>query len=1067
MADERERAPIERYTRWIVRHRRWVILASVLLAVLVGSGITRLGLSSDYRVFFSEDNPDLLAFEAMEKTYTKNDNVLFVLHPEGEDVFTPRVLDAVRSLTDDAWRIPYATRVDAITNFQHTWANDDELVVEDLVPGGGITPAIVARAREVSLAEPLLVRRIVAPDGSATGVNVRIVLPGKSQQELRDTVARVRELERRYRDAYPEIELHVSGISMMNDAFADSPRRDMSLAMPLMFGMLVLATFLFLRTGTGTVATLLVIVLSTTVALGIAGRMGLLLDPASAAAPVIILTLAIADSVHVLVSYLNALRRGRPREDALVEAMQVNVQPVFLTSLTTVIGFLSLNFSDAPPFRLLGNLTALGVVVAWVYAMTLLPAVVASLPAPRVTGGRLPLTARLSEWVARLTVRHRRNVLVVSSLVTVVLGSSISLLNINDQFFEYFARSLPFRQATEFTFDHLTGQYVASFSLDSGETQGVSDPAFLDRVEAFTDWLRGRGAVIHVRSFTDTMKRLNMNMHGDDPAYHRLPETRDLGAQYLLLYELSLPYGLDVNDEINVDKRALRVDVTYDEIDTDEIEHEVELAEAWLRENGAPSMASARGVGPALMFARITDRNVQSMLKGTAIGFGAIAIILMIALRSVRLGLISLVPNVLPAAMAFGIWALTIGEVGFAVSIVAGLSIGIIVDDTVHFLAKYRRARRDESAARAVEAAFRQVGSAILGTTLIVSTGFAMLGLSTFRVTSYMGLLTALTVVCAMAVDFLLLPTLLMALDRRRVRVRERLQKPLRSVTPLLAKGEVAMRTMLFLIFTTAVGASAVLAQPSPSAGDASIGAVDPARRGHAIAVEAFRRDSGWHDTESTLRMVLRNGNGDESRRELRRRALEDPEPGHGEKSVVIFDSPRDVKGTAFLSHTRVLEPDDQWLYLPAIERVKRISSANKSGPFVGSEFAYEDLLSQEVEKYEYRWLRDERLDGVDCFVVERIPRYENSGYTRQVVWFDAAEYRYQRIDFYDRKNDLLKTLTYAGYVQYLDRFWRPHLLEMVNHQTGKSTLLSFEDWTFEIGLGEEDFTASRLKRVR
>jgi len=240
-----------------------------------------------------------------------------------------------------------------------------------------------------------------------------------------------------------------------------------------------------------------------------------------------------------------------------------------------------------------------------------------------------------------------------------------------------------------------------------------------------------------------------------------------------------------------------------------------------------------------------------------------------------------------------------------------------------------------------------------------------------------------------------------------------------------------------------------------------------PEVKGRRIAEEADRRDLGWHDNQSRMRMVLRNSKGDESVRELRRQALEQEKPELGDENVVVFDAPLDIKGTALLSHTKVLEPDDQWLYLPALKRVKRISSANKSGPFVGSEFAFEDLLSQEVEKYTYRWLRDEEIDGLEVFVVERVPRYENSGYTRQIVWVDKEEYRLQRIEFYDRKNALLKTLTYSGYQQYLGKYWRPGLLAMVNHQTGKSTDLFVENWDFGTGLAEADFTANRLQRTR
>lgn len=240
-----------------------------------------------------------------------------------------------------------------------------------------------------------------------------------------------------------------------------------------------------------------------------------------------------------------------------------------------------------------------------------------------------------------------------------------------------------------------------------------------------------------------------------------------------------------------------------------------------------------------------------------------------------------------------------------------------------------------------------------------------------------------------------------------------------------------------------------------------------PEQKGRAVAEEADRQDFGWHDNASIMRMVLRNRSGQESVRELRRRVLESTEKERGDKSIIIFESPRDIQGTALLSHTRILEPDDQWLYLPALKRVKRISSGNKSGPFVGSEFAYEDLVSQEVDKYEYRWLRDEQCGDLECAVVERYPRYENSGYTRQIVWWDKEEYRVQKIEYYDRKDALLKTLTYHDYQEYNGEYWRPDRMAMVNHQNGKSTDLVFEEWTFGAGVSDNEFTASRLRRAR
>ncbi len=235
--------------------------------------------------------------------------------------------------------------------------------------------------------------------------------------------------------------------------------------------------------------------------------------------------------------------------------------------------------------------------------------------------------------------------------------------------------------------------------------------------------------------------------------------------------------------------------------------------------------------------------------------------------------------------------------------------------------------------------------------------------------------------------------------------------------------------------------------------------------KGLAIAVEVDFRDSGFGDSGASMEMILKNRKGDTSLRQVRVKTLEIT--GDGDKSMSIFDKPADVKGTAFLTYSHSVEPDEQWLYLPALKRTKRISSKNKSGPFMGSEFAYEDISSQEVDKYTYKFLREEDLDGKPTFVNEQVPTYKNSGYTRQIVWIDQAEYIPLKIEFYDRKNSLRKTLIFSDYKQYKGKFWRAHSMHMTNHQNGKSTLLSWGEYTFGTGLSDKDFNKNVLKRAK
>ncbi len=371
---------------------------------------------------------------------------------------------------------------------------------------------------------------------------------------------------------------------------------------------------------------------------------------------------------------------------------------------------------------------------------------------------------RLGDWV----VQRNRPILVGFSACALLILAFIPSNDLNDDFVTYFDESTSFRSDVIVTTDRLTGAYQLQFSLDSGSSNGVSDPAFLAQVGRFVDWLREQPEIRHVNSITDTFKRLNKNLHADDPTYYRLPEQRDLAAQYLLLYELSLPYGLDLNNQLNVDKSSTQILVTLENLDSRRLREISERGESWLRDH-APKLAT-EGIGPAIMFAYISDRNIRSMLIGTLLAVLVISAILVVVLKSPKLGGISLVPNLLPAGLAFGAWGLFVGEVNMAVSMVSGMTLGIVVDDTIHFLSKYRRARHEQGldAPDAIRYAFHTVGQAIVVTSLILIAGFSVLANSDFAMNSLMAMLTAIAIAMALVADFLLLPALLIKLDGRK-----------------------------------------------------------------------------------------------------------------------------------------------------------------------------------------------------------------------------------------------------------------------------------------------------------
>ncbi|MCH8112341.1 MAG: MMPL family transporter [Proteobacteria bacterium] len=756
------------YAHWVIRWRWAVIALTLVLAVAAISGGRSLSFSTNYRVFFGDENPQLQAYEALQNIYTQDDNILLVIRPAAGDVFTSELLGAIRDLTDAAWQIPYATRIDSLANFQHSFAEGDDLTVQDLVPrSDDLGAAEIARIRDVALREPLLVDRLVSPDGTTTAVNVTLTLPLVSENETPEAMAYVRDLAEQFRLEHPDVRVAVTGLVALSHAFTESSFDDLTTLIPLMYLALLLAMIVLLRSFSGTLATMSVIGLSAATAMGIAGWLGIQITPPSAIAPTIILTIAIADSIHVLVAMFREMRTGSSKHAALVESLRINFQPVFLTSLTTVIGFLSLNFSDAPPFGDLGNITAMGVIAAWVYSILFLPALMAVLPV-RIRP-RAHLRASAMDRLAEFVIGRRKPLLIGMTVLVLGLAITIPRIELNDQFVNYFDPSIEFRADTDFAMDNLSGIYQAQWSLPAGETGGISDPTYLARVERFADWLNKQPGVVQVQSLTDILRRLNKNMHGDDEAWFRLPEERDLAAQYLLLFEMSLPYGLDLNNQINVDKSALRLVATLENITTNDLRALDRKASAWLAQN-LPSAAHAGATGPFVMFAYISERNIEGMLTGAGLAFLLISLSLVIAFRSIRHGLVSLEPNFVPLLMAFGIWSVFVGQIGLASSMVAATSLGIIVDATVHFLSKYLRARRERSATseEAVRYAFTTVGTALWVAAAILIAGFAVLFLSTFEINRVLGLLTAITLAVALVADFLLLPPLLMAIDGRR-----------------------------------------------------------------------------------------------------------------------------------------------------------------------------------------------------------------------------------------------------------------------------------------------------------
>ena len=766
----------KKWAEFVIKNKWGVLIGSLVLVMgLASQG--KMEFDGDYHVFFSESNPELEAFDALQEKYTKDDNVIIVLSPDNNNIFTKDNLSAIEELTTSSWNTPYSSRVDAITNFQYTRAVEDDLFVDDLSYESSLKSIEeIAEIKKQALKEPLLVNRILNTSGSVTAVNITVKLPGKdSAKEIPEVTAYVRKMIEEFKEKYPNFAVHTSGLVPLNTAFFESSMNDMGLTL-IMLIIVLITTFILTRNIWSTLATLVVVLFSIMSAIGFVGIMGIKLTPPSAVFPTMILTLAVADSIHILITMLQKMRvDGYNKVDALIESIRLNFMPVFITSLTTVIGFLTMNFGDVPPFWDLGNVTAFGMTMAFLFSTTTLPALMSVFPVKTTVKGKRKNTKKnlylaLGNYVVKQPVR----LTIISTAVIITLGYLATKNKFNDEFINYFDTSVKFRTDTDYISDNLTGIYNIEFSIGSGESGGINNPVYLQKLNDFEDWLNKQPEVIHVNAFSEVARRVNRSMHGDKEAYYRVPDSREEAAQYLLLYELSLPFGLDLNNQINVDKSESRVTVTLNNIDSPQMIAFAERGEQWLIKN-TPKEMHAIGVSPMLMFSKLGFRQAESMLKGNIIALILISIVLMLALRNFKLGLLSIIPNVTPVIIGFGIWALYKAQINTGMVVVFGMTLGIIVDDTVHFMSKFLRARRElgYTAKEAVIYAFETVGKALVTTTLVLLAGFAVLSTSAFALNSYMARITVVIILSALIIDFILLPSLLILTSKKDTSLKE------------------------------------------------------------------------------------------------------------------------------------------------------------------------------------------------------------------------------------------------------------------------------------------------------
>ena len=751
----------------IIRYRPLCIIISILILAGLAQGLSKINFNPDINAFFPENDTLTTSHLSIEDTYSSMDNAVIGIGVKEGTVFTNEVLSLIEDLTEKAWKTPHSLRVDSLSNYSYVSADGDDLYIEPFLEGSNAYDLKTLKEKELIIEEEeLAYGAIISKDKKTSLINIVFDPPRKDiEAEYQESLNYVLGFLEEARKNHPEVDLIISGIVYMEYQSPMLLKAQMPKLMPTAILVILLTLFLLLRSLVAVAGSFLVILMSVVSAMGSIGFMSGDIAQPFIMVPILIATLAVADCVHLFTLYFQNLDSSRKSKEAMLESLKLNLQPLFLTSLTTAIGFLSLNLAPVEPLRGIGNGVAVGVFLAFIFTVLLLAPIVSYFNVKQ--SKNINFQKNIARKLGRFSIKNYKRLLVIVPVISCFLMAFIPLNKTNDNPLEFYSERYTTSAAdSKWISQRIGGTFPVSYELNS---QGiVSDPEFLREVDKFSEWLASNKEVLHVSSLSKIMKNLNKTLHGKQEEWNIIPTEPDLSAQYLFFYEMSLPYGLDLTNSISQNKESIKLVASLKELGSLEYREFAKRVENYASQNMPEDMVSI-GTGTRPIFAFMSNMLITQLTYALGIGIVLITATIILFFRSLRYGMLTSVTNLLPIGVAFGIWAIVSGEISMLVGIGMGTTLGIIVDFTVHFLSKYLHARRQKnlSAEEAVEYAFETVGFALIITSFSLILGFLVLLQAFFIPIHGFVLFSSIAFLSALIIDLLLFPALLITWDKR------------------------------------------------------------------------------------------------------------------------------------------------------------------------------------------------------------------------------------------------------------------------------------------------------------
>ena len=757
------------FAKLLIKYRYLSIGLVIIVVCLLATGLTKLTFNPDLETYFPEGHPAVIRYNEIDDMFIPTDNLIIAVHSNEGTLFNGDSLKVIEELTRKSWTIPYSVRVDSLTNYSYVKSVNDDLIVEPFIEEAEKKSIeFIEKRKDLVAGEDIIYKSLISEDKKTSVVSIIVDPPGPNKEDQNsELINYILEFIEPIKESNENLDIRLLGNPYLDYISPRIVKAEMPVVMPLMLLLIFLIVFLMIRSYVAVLATFVVILMSLIATFGSIGILGNPLNQMVTTIPILIITLALADCIHLFSIYFQNRVKGISSKESMEKSLEMNIQPLFLTTISTCIGFLCLNFIEVAPLRDFGNAVAIGIGFAFIFTIFFIAPIVSFFEVK--TASKVTKQTRFSTSVGSFILKNGNKLIFSITSISFLILLCIPMNELDENPTQMYAEGFTsFSSDTLWLDEKLSVTFPVNFLATNEEGQ-VSDPDFLKILDKFSVWLEEREQVNHVTSLANNMKNLNKSMHGDDPEWKKIPENADLSAQYLFFYEMSLPMGLDLNSSISQDRKSTKISATLKDMSANEFKEFNNEVLGYLQQNNLENMISEPS-SFRVIFTYMVEAIVNSLLYGLFIGILLITLIIGLFFRSYLLPALSIFPNILPIGMGFGLWGLFVGDVGFMVAVGMGSTLGVIVDFTVHFLSKYELARKEfkKSVEESVIYSFETVGFALIIMTVVLALGFSVLNLVTFIPIQDFAKFSVICFTGGLIINFLFLPNLLMKFDKRK-----------------------------------------------------------------------------------------------------------------------------------------------------------------------------------------------------------------------------------------------------------------------------------------------------------